>query len=265
MLQIAFINLCEKRFDSCEWERDSMKRLPKRCWRRSDANSPSSFRLSCTIIKRIWQMLTQTIGWTYWSTSSTCCSFSIYAANKTILNHTRFTLSAHINSVLTSSTKSNAACAINWFKCRWSSFCQRMKRKPMKFLYGNWSGSSLTYLNLFAAGEFHFEYWIIEVAHDGEIIATCHISRILQVNNDISSILDGVFRRFVLMSQIFTFFDVLRQILLIRMQKHESSAPCHKCCYGCHRYYVLVNDFKNWYCLCDCNCWRTRMLNAEGK
>lgn len=39
-------------------------------------------------------------------------------------------ITSNLNSIsrlrlaLTSSTRSSAACAINWFKCRWSSFCQ---------------------------------------------------------------------------------------------------------------------------------------------
>lgn len=35
------------------------------------------------------------------------------------------------------------------------------------------------YLYLLAAGEFHFKYWIIEMAHNGKIIATSHFLQYL--------------------------------------------------------------------------------------
>lgn len=85
-----------------------------------------------------WRMRTQTTDWTYRSTLDTCCLSSTCAVGRENRIRRIKALQKCVSDVafnlcawnVTSSTRSSAACAINWFKCRWSSFC--MNNIPKK-------------------------------------------------------------------------------------------------------------------------------------
>lgn len=148
---------------------------------------PSSFRLSCTTMNRIWLAVTnaETNHWLNLSIDFKYMLFVFHLCCKegdaTKLTNKTFDQTMQI---LTSSTKSSAAWAINWFKCLWSSFCQwskickRLVDKLWLCPFLHISICTLSawwpYLYLFAAGKFHFEYWVIEVADNGEIITAGH-------------------------------------------------------------------------------------------
>lgn len=108
-------------------------------------------RSELTITKRIWLAVTK-------------------ADTKNWLNLSRLFRYVVLLLHLCSSIRSSAACAMNWLRCRWSSFYKKNKSIKSWFYFY----ISCRHLHFLGIHEFLLEDWVVIVAHNREVVTASH-------------------------------------------------------------------------------------------